>query len=756
MAVLESLSALLLLATYCISWDPDAGLVPSLTKQQGALPNATSKYHDAFFINDGNDSTHWTSGGCLPSAYIVNGYLNVLKGRCSNEVCSSSSHDAKLSDVTDGSMYTGASISPINGTAVFDLALKKPVKVKYVSIRGVFFGDTFLEIWEGNRTVFTKTLGLADKYKTETFNVSQLTLGKIRVKSANKFTLTEIDALGESGCTERAWVDLGTVKTIGVIRTRHWAGSATLESRLLTSLDGKMWNEVAKLQPGALRAVFTKLDAPAQTRFIAVEHHIAESKYAKAYVFEIDAWDSHGQWGVPPRGSPNKASLRDMFGVNGIWGWGNNKYSSLLDDKSGPRLYNDIASHARNYHNLGWDVKDPDNDPGYVNMTAGHGTNGEWWLNWDTEYKAWANANLSVDASVQFTSKGGFPPSVWGDAFHDGFRYGKEFASHFGPTIGNGLIQAMEVGNEPWDYPADFYAKILDGMSRGVKSVDKNLLVLPGAFQAHDMFHASNYIGTRVLQPFASNIDVVNGHFYSFMVRSDGVRVMTHPEDLESEFNAVTNLLRWRDVNMPGKPVWITEWGWDSETPGERCRYTECVTEDAQALYGLRGLLILARMGIQKATWFFYADSKTCDNHIFCRSGLTSSALHGFTKKKVFHSFHALMTTLGDKHFLKVLKENSHLYVYIFGDVDNGKAGLWATDVVAWRPVTADDTKPYQASFRLPTKPLSAWRISTKDGVPVPAGFTHASERVTFDATPEVVIFKLPGFPVSEHVQIIG
>jgi hypothetical protein len=41
-------------------------------------------------------------------------------------------------------------------------------------------------------------------------------------------------------------------------------------------------------------------------------------------------------------------------------------------------------------------------------------------------------------------------------------------------------------------------------------------------------------------------------------------------------------MLAWRDANMPGKPVWVTEWGWDARLPGEVCNTTLCVSQHAQ------------------------------------------------------------------------------------------------------------------------------------------------------------------------------
>jgi hypothetical protein len=64
-----------------------------------------------------------------------------------------------------------------------------------------------------------------------------------------------------------------------------------------------------------------------------------------------------------------------------------------------------------------------------------------------------------------------------------------------------------------------------------------------------------------------------------------------------SYMNAVNNMLRWRDANTPSIPVWVTEWGWDAARDwlGEKCAMSECVTSHEQAVYAVRGLLLMAR-----------------------------------------------------------------------------------------------------------------------------------------------------------------
>ena len=65
----------------------------------------------------------------------------------------------------------------------------------------------------------------------------------------------------------------------------------------------------------------------------------------------------------------------------------------------------------------------------------------------------------------------------------------------------------------------------------------------------------------------------------------------------------VNNFMAWSRTNLPGKPVWVTEWGWDAHLPGEVCNGTHCVSQYAQAAYAIRGLMILTRKGVDRAYW---------------------------------------------------------------------------------------------------------------------------------------------------------
>ena len=224
------------------------------------------------------------------------------------------------------------------------------------------------------------------------------------------------------------------------------------------------------------------------------------------------------------------------------------------------------------------------------------------------------------------------------------------------------------------------------------------------------------------------------------MNEADGRRIAVHPEHKESSFNGVRNVIRWRNQNMPGTEVWVTEWGWDSDGVTETCENSECVTEKAQALYGIRGFMILTRSGVDVATWYFFANTKSC-NTLFCRSGLTGSSNVNFQKKKVFIAFQALFYHIGDAYFQDIIKEDDTAYVYSVG-LKRQNNRHEPTHFIAWTPTEADDTKSINVSFSSPRRPKMAWMIDGSDpyGTQVPnPGVSANTWTVTVSATPVLI-----------------
>ncbi|MEO1263807.1 MAG: hypothetical protein AAFZ15_33675, partial [Bacteroidota bacterium] len=311
------------------------------------------------------------------------------------------------------------------------------------------------------------------------------------------------------------------------------------------------------------------------------------------------------------------------------------------------------------------------------------------WVNWDLEYNDWKKTGFDIQASLQFYR---FKHEEWKTPEQSAFNYAAAFASHFGSREGNGLICTIEAGNEPWEYPADIYQKILKGTVKGVKTTDPDIEVFPCALQAADPEMEKtpifkNYIGARINADMAGQLDGVNSHVYSYVTGLDGKRKAVHPEHPLSTFWEINNMIRWRDQNMPGKKIYLSEWGWDHDGGGEDCTHDVCVSEKAAAAYAIRGVLIAARLGIERTTWYFHNNVKG-PSSLYMRSGLLSSADAGFQKKKSFIGLQSLINHLGDSYFLKIIKEDENGWIYLFGD----KFGQ-PTQVIGWLPISGDSQK---------------------------------------------------------------
>ncbi|MEM9983793.1 MAG: hypothetical protein AAF804_01740 [Bacteroidota bacterium] len=452
--------------------------------------------------------------------------------------------------------------------------------------------------------------------------------------------------------------------------------------------------------------------------------------------------------GEMPEDYVSTQTLRSMLGINAFWGWGYNRYTDLLQPGEGPEMYTPVASYARDYHNMNWDIRDPDDDISFADMAATGGTPAQWWLNWEREYAAWISKGMPVHVSIQMVN---FIDSTWDNPYSSAYKYGLSFARFFGPTYGNGQVEIVEVGNEPWKYDSTIYRTILRGMTRGLKEGDPAMTVLPCALQAYnpgaEATSNKNYIGARISATEADLIDGLNIHPYSFYKGVDGVRRAVHPEHNYSQMRGILNAIRWRDHNMPGKPVYVTEWGWDSDGATQSCVHNECVTEDAAAAYVSRGLLMMQRMGVEKAAYFYH--SNLWGMTLFTRSGLTGGKEVNFVKKKSYYALQALDSLIGDRHFLRALQEDQEAWVYLLGD----SSGT-ATHLVAWRPVDGDDTQLKTLTLNTNLNPISAIRLDGRsatgsvEALPTRKG---AELNITIDAYP--LLLELVPTPVAVNYR---
>lgn len=714
-------------------WDKDAGVIRSFTENATLI--ASSNPETIAKVIDGDRETAWQSNAPLPDGYINRADLNSLHGK---KVEIDGSKIENQVEVNDGNLGTAGNISPSFGTAWVEFTLPEVQHLEMLSVK-VGAGKAVKLTVSGGGTSFSETISTDKSYQLVRFDIGKKAK-KIKLSSDESFQLFELAGM-EGLPTEWVTVDLGVSQPIGIISCRYWPGAGTSRKvEILLSEDQKEWQQVADLNPEALQNFMLEVKPQKQARYIKVLYHLEPKEWNKIYLWEIAAYDKHGVYGPIPKAAPSNVTIKDMLGVNGIWGWGTNQYSDGLPAGQGPLLYKPLASHARNYHDMGWDVKDPDNAPDYVKMRQGKGTEVQWWLDWDKEYYHWIKSGYTIQATVQIHN---FVDSDWDAPQQSAYEYAKRFAQHFGVTNGNGLICTYEAGNEPWKYDADLYKEILYGMAKGVKEADPVMEVFPCALQAADPSMEQsgifkNYMGARISEREAPLLDGINVHAYSYISDSKGDRRAVHPEHPYTIFRELFSAVRFRDKNMPGKKIYLSEWGWDNAGGGEDCTHDVCVSEEAGAIYAVRAALLVQRLGIDRATWYFYANSDK-ESSLYTRSGYTGTGRTGFKKKKVYHSMESLINICGPSYFLKTLQEDEDAYVYLLGNQE-GKP----SHIAAWRPVDSEEKEVKAVKIKGAYQPAKAFRIdgesSTGTSLPIPA---YQNGTLTIETGPAPIIIEL-------------
>lgn len=725
---------LFLLCPFLVSaqWNPDAGVIPSYTWNATVIASSGSNGAN---VIDRDDQTNWQSGAPLPNGFMSNAGQNIFKNFCELGFCKHSAVK-NAAHATDANLSSSAVVSG-SGNAWFMLAPVMKGALHSVSVKCLVSAPLkiYAHFATGDSSLLA-TLTAEDNYKWKRFETDMKNVAALTVQSTADFTLFEIAATGKP-LTESVVVDFGKVQRVGWVETRHWAGGKAASTALYASVDNQKWQLLSALNPDALLKVTTRLQLPVDARYLKIEHTLKETDYAKVFVWEINAWDEFGPFGKMPEAKKATSTVAEIMGINGIWGWGYDKYSDNMQQGEGQKKFRSIVTHARNFHDMHWDVKDPDNIPDYSKM-ATSGTAALSWLNWDREYRAWKDAGLKVDVTIKYSSKS-LPQAVWDNPYYAAYYYANTFARHFGPTYGNGLVDVFEAGNEPWDYPAEFFTQIQKGMMEGAKAGDPALTVLPCALQcgfpSEETKNGGNYAGARLTADMAKYMDAFNAHHYSYASDTNGKRRGIYPEHPESSARAILNDIRFCEANLPGKKIYVTEWGWDSDGAGEECAHSECVSELEQAIYGIRGAMFFMRLGVSRLTWYFFANGK---GGLYSRSGLLGSAKTGFQEKQAFNAFQKLIELLGDRYFLRVLQENDEAYVYQFGDAQGN-----ATHLVAWRPVAGSDTAATTIQMDFHAEVREAWTldgISRQQGISSIARYDKATQKLHLNLTARPVV----------------
>jgi len=351
--------------------------------------------------------------------------------------------------------------------------------------------------------------------------------------------------------------------------------------------------------------------------------------------------------------------MRELMGINGH------------TVQFRPALYAPVCGLARDYHPIDWDFGD---DPATA-TTFPVARNGVDWLE---VYGSWRKEAFNTDACLMFDQIG---TTKWRDPEGSARAYGEAFARAFGPSSATPLVTSAEIGNEPGKYDDALYRRIFAAMAAGLRAGDPRLTILPCALT---LTKSGEYAkSVSCLDGLDSLWDAVNIHDYALAEGWPTWR-RSYPEDPGIRYLAeIRETLAWRDAHAPGKPVWVTEFGWDASTrrpppTGDFAKW-EDVTGPRQAQYLVRSFMVFARLGVARAYIFFFNDEDEPQFH--GSSGLTRH----FTPKPSYYAVAHLYRTLGEYRFEKVLREEpGKVYAYRFAH-DDGRRAV----VAVWSPTGA-------------------------------------------------------------------
>ena len=412
--------------------------------------------------------------------------------------------------------------------------------------------------------------------------------------------------------------------------------------------------------------------------------------------------------------------MRDFIGING----------HTVQFK--PALYRPVCGWVRDYHPVEWDLgKDTAELPGFPFAKNG--------VDWNHVYGSWRTNGWNTDVCLQFES---IRQGNWKNIEADAWSYGRAFAHGFGPSGKRKLVDTVEIGNEPGKWSDADYTRMFKAMASGIRAGDPKLKILTCNLTTGKSGDYEKSVDCVTGCP--ELFDVLNVHSYAQLENWPTWR-RSFPEDpkLPHYLQDVAALCQWRDAHTPGKPVWITEFGYDSSTKppkptGDFSKWIG-VTDTQQAQWLVRSLLVFSAMPVERAFIYFFNDEDEPSLH--ASSGLTRH----FQPKPSYYAISHLQRVLGAYRFEKlVTNQPGRLRIH---EYHNGKGKfVWAV----WSP-TGEGSKSTVVLDALPGKFVNAQRMPLSDAMSanLPAIAQSADDRieVLVEESPLYLLFE------SRHSQ---
>jgi hypothetical protein len=392
-----------------------------------------------------------------------------------------------------------------------------------------------------------------------------------------------------------------------------------------------------------------------------------------------------------------------------------------------PDLYAPVTRVLRNYHPFSWDVGKDTAAPLDFPFAKNR-------VDWGSLYGKWKAAGYRTHASIMIDDT---KADAWKNLEADAEKYGRAFASHFGPSSPKALLEAAEIGNEPGGYDDATYRRVFESMAKGLRAGDPKLKIVTCAATLEKSHKYAKSV--NCFEGLDALWDVLNLHIYA-QVEPWPTWRRSYPEDPGTKFvQTVDDASAWRDEHAPGKPIWVTEFGYDASTQappksGDFARW-QGNTAEQQAEWIVRSYLLLARYGVERAHLYFFNDDDKPQVH--GSSGLTRH----FEPKPSFHSVAWLQRSLGDHRFARAEREDADdCYAYEFVHGQDPRRRIWAV----WKP--AGDARVTRL-FHDPLQVEKAERMPLSADAPEPAEVKREIEgyfSIEASERPVLVWLKMP------------
>lgn len=580
----------------------------------------------------------------------------------------------------------------------------------------------------------------------------------------------------------RAVIDLGVATQV---EAAYWYDVNNADSLWLSCWESGTWTRVASRHLGKYNS-WDSAAVSCHTRYFMVTLAGPASLLAEVVLY-----------GTPDAASPPAASeeplaypaVDSIFGVNGF-----------VDD---PWDRLSVATSLREYHNWRWDEGDgsnpysgfPDNQcawsPSWVSGTG-------WGWNFDDFY-AQANRHgvdpmpvfqgnalymtgYAADSSENKPVREASRPTEDPASYVEHAAYLFQFAARYGSTrvadsllrlrpgqprsTGLGLVRSMEDWNEPnkdwrgrsgyfnpWELAAmasadaDGHRGTL-GRRIGARTADPAMrMVMPGLIELDTPYVAAMKLWSDLHRGGDFPYAVLNFHHYSSDAGGQSGNPTTgiSPE-ADSLREKLERVARWKNRHLPGRKVWLSEFGYDanqdSRLRAARTPLTD--SQEIQARWLVRSVLAIAASGIDRAHIFMLRDEWGPSPGNFASSGLTSEK-GSWKPKKSWYALRATRRILAGTRFdREIASGNPLVRIYAFRGIEDPARQVYAL----WCPTAADKAVsgyalavPAGDSFALAALPSGATASDTLE-TRSPLAAAASQVRVDVSERPVFVSFR--------------